>query len=319
MEVTLKVRELLATRQFSQEALAQRLGTSDTQLSNIVNEKWRTEKYPTDKTWLKIAANISGTGSGEAVTNEAAASGGSPWRNIGTKTWTAVHDVCASAQKYSELKCVSAPTGAGKTTALKAAVNPTKYQSRYYLFCTQLHTPMAFLRALAKALGLETHKKYKVELYESIINRVNSSQQPLIILDDVSKLPIGTFPLLQTLYDATEGNCGWVWAGLDSLREFMAKKAKDDKPSFRELKRRSDDWTELNHWRDAAQKRREITAFLDLFELGEGENKTAVLNLLCNNCGNIGELKKLLTNAWRSVAQGVILHKVLLELLPKTP
>ena len=297
---------------FNQSEMANLLEVSDSEISQLVKPNGHTREYPSDKTWRKMEANLVATGQ---IATAAPSSNGETdhWKTIDTKVRAAVYDVCKEAKKYGEAKGITAPTGAGKTTSLKAFASENA--GTYYIFCTALLTPLPFLRKIARTFGLKTAGITRTDLCDNIAQKINTDKKPLIILDDMSKLPVATFSILQTIYDLTEGNCGWVYAGLNTLKTDIAKKAERDFKNFRELKRRTDDWTELNTWNatgkydknDPPRKVIEMKAILDEYPLGDHAEYNAIFTTLYNSIDNLGSLKKVLTKAMRLCAENVLI------------
>jgi hypothetical protein len=58
---------------------------------------------------------------------------------------------------------------------------------------------------------------------------------PLVILDEADKLKDHVIQLYKTLYNKTEGACGFVLCGTPNLRLSIEKKAKKDKQGYKEI------------------------------------------------------------------------------------
>lgn len=297
----------------SLEVAGKALGVSKGTVGNVVNQEWRSingaapNRPVSDELFLQLEAAVTRTAK-VGKTNTGV------WNdNCATKCRTAIMGAARAAQQNCEVKGILAPTGAGKSTTCRHIV-AQEGSNAYYLFCNSLMSQVQFLRALAENMGLKTKKINRYTLLVNICNKINTAKSPmLIILDDVSKLPPNTMPLLQTLYDMTEDKCGWLWVGLLSLREDIKHKADNDVKCFKELKRRTDDWTQLYEWQgkskaDNALKSQEINMLIDNFPFTDNDERVKIVQFLANKVDNIGTLKKIVLKAFRKGGNSYLLY-----------
>jgi hypothetical protein len=211
-----------------------------------------------------------------------------------TDNFNAISKRCMEAQTQSRFRAVSGFTGAGKTTALKNYASNT--ENTYYLLCTRSMNAKEFISSLLRVLGIQ----FDGTMYrclEAVKERLNKIAKPLLILDDAGKLNDNCLRLIQEIYDATEFHAGLVIAGTDEeLKDYITKASKKNKPGFRQLKSRIQDWQPMNTPKHLFIER--ICGYYGITE-------EASVNYVCYLCRDYRSLRNLITNAAR-VANGRI-------------
>jgi hypothetical protein len=105
----------------------------------------------------------------------------------------------------------------------------------FYIDLSQCGTKDAFVRTLAKAIGVE----YKDRLFK-VIQRIKYClgvlDRPMIIIDEGGFVNKAIVQLLQELWNATaNGICGWYMMGAEGFKKAIERGIKNDVPGYREF------------------------------------------------------------------------------------
>lgn len=114
-----------------------------------------------------------------------------------------------------------------------------KYLSRtlencFYIDCSQSKSKTAFIRALAKAIGVDNRGTY-ANMKENIKYYLRMLHKPIVILDEAGDLSYGAFLDIKEFWNATEGVCGWYMMGADGLRTMIDRGINREQVGFREI------------------------------------------------------------------------------------
>lgn len=136
------------------------------------------------------------------------------------------------AQRYSEVFCLTAPEGTGKSV-------PGEYfaenQNVFLVECAQHLNRHTFLRELLKSMG----KDYTgLSVYE-MLNRVNETllklENPLFIWDEADKLTDAVLLFFISIFNKTEDKCGIVLQATSNLEKRIKDGFEKGKPGFKEV------------------------------------------------------------------------------------
>jgi DNA transposition AAA+ family ATPase len=214
-QIVSQLNEKLKKTGLSQNKAAVMLDISGATLSNLLNGKW---------------ANIS-----SAVWEVVAKFVGyaQEWVLAPTANFEKVQKVCADAQNNSRSVAISHDAGMGKTASLKHYANNNA--NVIYVQCEEYFTKKGFLIKILQGLGVHDLHGGIEELAERTVEHLLKLSRPLIILDEADKLKDHVIQLYKTLYNKTEGACGFVLCGTPNLRISIEKKAKKDKQGYKEI------------------------------------------------------------------------------------
>jgi DNA transposition AAA+ family ATPase len=138
--------------------------------------------------------------------------------------------------------CTFALTGAGgygKTYTAKwyHAMNRTK--NVIYLECPENITKSIFLRKLLGQLGINGMGMGNYELMEVLVKEIRriskKDERPLIILDEVDKLPDPVLKYFITFYNEMNKLCGFVWLSTDTIEKRLERGRNGGKIGYQEL------------------------------------------------------------------------------------
>jgi DNA transposition AAA+ family ATPase len=210
-------------KEISLNEFSKQIGISNATISNIKNGKWANID---NKIFRKIDVVVAGTDFSEVLT---------------TRDFKMVETVCNAAQKNKKMIGLIADTGMGKTTGLKSY----SYRSNvFYVYVDSTITPRIFLRQLLKDFAISFEGNL-YEMQQKVIEKLNTIESPLIILDECAKLNDKMLLTIHSIRDQALKNCGFVLAGMPDFKHKLVKNANKQKTGFSEFLRRINMWHEL--------------------------------------------------------------------------
>lgn len=165
------------------------------------------------------------------------------WKAAQTKVFLVIEEDVTFCKAHSKsLICVD-DCGIGKTFTAKHLSKTLK--NCFYVDASQCKTKMAFIKAIAKAVGSESKGHY-IDIKECLKYQIKSMTAPVIIIDEAGDLEYSAFLELKELWNSTEHCCGWYLMGADGLRAKIERGIENRKVGFREIfSRFSDKFTTI--------------------------------------------------------------------------
>jgi len=138
----------------------------------------------------------------------------------------------SACQKHqlSGILCDSADIG--KTFAAKHYARTHK--NAFYVDCSQCKSKRKLVRTMAGAMGLGKEGTYG-ELYENLNFFIETTPNPLFILDEIGDLEYSAFLELKALWNRNEYNCGWYMMGADGLKAKINRGLQFQKVGYAEM------------------------------------------------------------------------------------
>lgn len=260
----------------SQNEAARLMGISPAHLINFREGRW---ELVSEKLFRQIAAK---------------ARLGAGWSVGLTTNLTIATNLLAEAKRYSRMFALVGYTGSGKTEALQLFCR--KQPASYYVLCDSEMTKRLFLVAIIKACGLRLDNMGVTagEMIAAIVSKLNTDSHPMLCLDDAGKLSDSVLRIIQIIYDRTERRCGIVLAGTEYLQESFERKARLNKPGFRELRRRVAFWEQMQ-----PISNKDLAAICD----ANGVTDASAITYLHRNVADYGTLRNLVEIASQRAAE----------------
>jgi hypothetical protein len=154
------------------------------------------------------------------------------WKAVETEVFCRIREEILFCKAYSKSRIFVDNCGIGKSFAAKYLVKSEK--NVFYIDCTQCHDRNAFIRALAKAVGVDMRGTLE-ELKSETKYFLSILPCPVVIIDEAGALNKKALGLLQEYWNATEDCCGWYMMGANALRNKLAAGVSRDRDYFAEL------------------------------------------------------------------------------------
>lgn len=196
-------------------ASRQLTNVSNVTIDNILLEKW--DKV-SDEMFTKIAKQLTSGGDWVVLHD--------------TKRMKMLQQVYSDAQQYSEVFCVVAPEGSGKT---EPARQYAENKNVYLMKCKEHLNRKTFLGDLLTAMGKDSGGYTVYEMMGVVLETLLKTQNPVIILDEADKISDQVLYFFITIYNETEGKCGLVLQATDHLKKRIQKGVAINKKGYKEI------------------------------------------------------------------------------------
>lgn len=223
-EVKQLIENYLEAKKVSAKKLAEHIGVSNGTISNIINEVW---ERVNDSMLLKIKSFFK-------VKN---------WVLVNTQNFLIIQEACDRARQTRVMSGIVGFAGAGKTTALKHYYE--NHPETFMITCSRTMRTKQLLAEILRALGVN-YIASDYEMMRLIIETMNKRQNPLLIIDEASKLSPNALMYLQDIWDGIEHNAGLILAGMEYLYTNMKKASERNRTGMPEFFGRIASWHYLN-------------------------------------------------------------------------
>lgn len=170
------------------------------------------------------------------------------WRNIGKQvgfsnkgTWKMVETVdfktlvryFDDAREYSNVFAITAITGSGKT--FTSEWYERNRANVYVVGCAEYFNRKVFLQKLMERMGKDNTGYNVSEMMDWVVETLMKQECPLIILDEVDKLPDPVLYFFITLYNKLHGKCGIAMLATDFLAKRIMRGRRMNKKGYQEI------------------------------------------------------------------------------------
>lgn len=222
--VTTALLEVRALYSGPDAAFAKQWGINNAVFSRLKNGQ--TDRLLTDTQWLSIGRELN-VGLSERH-----------WNMAETEVFKAIHNDVTFCQNNSVAMVLVDDCAIGKTYA-------ARYLSRtlancFYVDGSQAPTRTEFIRALAKAVGVESTGRLR-DVKENTKYYLKMLPNPVVIIDEAGDLHQEVDLLLKEYWNYTDGICAWYMIGADGLRAKIERGIAHKKQGYRELLSRYSD------------------------------------------------------------------------------
>lgn len=154
------------------------------------------------------------------------------WVAVETEVFKTIREDVKFCQRYSKSRIFVDNCGIGKTFTAKYLANNER--NVFYIDCTQCRKKNAFIKALARVVGVEIRGRYE-DMKEETKYYLTILPTPIVIVDEAGALDKDALGLLQEYWNATENRCGWYVMGANALRSKINRGVAHDQDYFAEL------------------------------------------------------------------------------------
>ncbi|MBR8759252.1 ATP-binding protein [Porphyromonas levii] len=219
------VSEMLKRRELfggSDAKFATSLGINSAQYSRVKNGEL--EKVLSDQVWISIARKLNVQLREEAQ-----------WNIAKTPVFEFITGQLEMCQEESISAMICDLADIGKTVTARHYARTHK--NAVLIDCSQVKTKRAFIKQIAREFGLDTDGKY-ADVYANLVYYIKTIEKPLIIMDEAGDLQYEAFLEIKSLWNATEGACGFYMMGADGLEAKFRRSIDNKKVGYTEIFRR---------------------------------------------------------------------------------
>ena len=220
LELKKAINDYCQKKGISKNELSVQIGVNAAYLSKIENEKF---DEISNEVLTGIRAAISLKSSAEVFQ---------------TRDLTSVFNLCDFTRKYNLMTGLTADTGMGKTTSLRA------YSMRENVFFVTVDKTMNAKRLLVsilKAMGVRFDGTMH-DIMLKVAEELNRLESPLLIIDEAGKMNHVMLLYLHDLREYTRENCGIVLSGMPYFKRNLQAFSEKEKEGYAEFYRRINVW-----------------------------------------------------------------------------
>lgn len=206
------------------------------------------EQYPSQKKAVDALRHVSEatvinirTGKWESISDDM-------WRSLGKQVgfsakgkWLFIHTGNSKAiikyfddaAEYSNVFAITADAGSSKSAT--AAYYEGKHNNVYHIECAEYFNRKVFLGKIMQRMGMDNMGYTVPEMMEEIVDALMKKETPLIILDEVDKLPDPVLYFFITFYNTLQGHCGIVMLATDYLAKRIVRGRRLGKKGYNEI------------------------------------------------------------------------------------
>lgn len=210
---------LYVSNNSSQRAAAESLNdVSEATVIQIMNGNW--DKIA-DKMWRNVAKQL-GVGQRQMKLVE----------TLDFQTMFLVFD---TAKEEGATLAVVGNAGSGKTSVSKMYRQLHRQSNAFYIECREYWNKKTFLSKVLQEMGRSDAGMNAVEMMETIVREMRKLHQPLLIMDEIDKLPDPVLKFFITFYNELNGMCGFVWLSTNNIEKRMRKGLATNRNGYQEL------------------------------------------------------------------------------------
>lgn len=193
-------------------------GVSEATIIHMLKDKW---EGISDNMWRTVGKQVGYSKKGN-------------WQIVPTtKNAKMLCHFFADAQEYSNVFAITAPSGSGKTFVANWYAQSN--DNVYHIQCAEYFNRKVFLTKLLDQIGRPNTGYSVSELMECILDDLTEQESPLIILDEVDKLPDTVLYFFITLYNQLQNRCGIVMMATSHLDKKIQRGRKLNKRGYSEI------------------------------------------------------------------------------------
>lgn len=190
---------------------------SEATIINVRTGKWESIS---DDMWRVIGKQVGFSAKGK-------------WNFVPTRDSRTITSLFDDSREYGNIFAITAPPGSQKTQT--ASWYEGKTDNVYHIECAEYFNKKVFLQKILDRMDKENMGYNVAEMIDSIIETLMKQEDPLIILDEVDKLPDPVLYFFISFYNALKGKCGIVLMATDHFSKRISRGVRLNKKGYKEI------------------------------------------------------------------------------------
>lgn len=177
------------------------------------------DKPVSEEMWTRIAKQVGYNDSGR-------------WNLVETSNFKKLNLLYEDARQYQNTFAIVGVAGSGKTAFSRqySLNNP----NAYHIQCSEYMNRKAFMEQLAERMGMKISGTINYYVAR-VVDHINKSENPIIILDEADKLSDQVLYFFITLYNMLEGKCAIILLATDYLATRIDRGRRLNKKGYAEI------------------------------------------------------------------------------------
>lgn len=199
------------------------IGLTSTDMSNLVRGRWKDDdRLLGTRKWLRIAQRVGFQFLAEQR-----------WATAETSTYRVIRRQLELCSKSGLCAIFCDEAGLGKTHAVREYCDRTP--NAFYINGGSHPRKVAFIRALAVAVGINPDKMTLEEALADTMTYLKALKHPVVVVDEAGDLHNNTYLLLKRLYNELEFHCGIYLVGARGLKKRIDSAVRNRTNGFEEV------------------------------------------------------------------------------------
>jgi DNA transposition AAA+ family ATPase len=220
-EIQYKLKIYVTNFTSQKKAVATIDGVSEATLISMLSEKETLWDKITDAMWRNVASQVGGIVDFN--------------RLVETTNYTDLTTFFETAKQEGATFAVTGEAGWGKTYTAKWYAANHRKENVYLLECAEYWNKRTFVTILAAQIGKELWGMTLEQMMQTVVREIRRKEKPLIIIDEIDKLPDSVFKFFITLYNELNKICGFVWLSTDAIVKRMNTGLRKNYIGYKEL------------------------------------------------------------------------------------
>lgn len=207
----------------SRSKYATSIGLTSTDFSNVETGKYiANDRLISAQKWMRIAREVGYEFNARQS-----------WATAQTMTYRAIRRQLEMCAKDGLCAMFCDEAGLGKTHAVREFCATTP--NAFYVNGGSYPRKVAFIRALAQAVGINPDKSKVEDVLLDTITYLKALPTPVIVIDEAGDLHANTYLLLKRLYNELEFHCGIYMVGARGLKKRIDAAIRNRTNGFEEV------------------------------------------------------------------------------------
>lgn len=190
---------------------------SESTIINIKNDRWESVS---DNMWRNIAKQVGFSTKGV-------------WHYAPIATSKMLIKYLEDAGESGNTYGIIAKAGGTKTFTTEQFCK--RNENAFHINCAEYFNRKVFLQAILDEMGKENQGYTVAEMMQEIVKSIMPLDSPLIVLDEVDKLPDPVLYFFITLYNQLNDKCGLVLMATDFLSKRVERGIRINKKGYKEI------------------------------------------------------------------------------------
>jgi hypothetical protein len=221
LEIQYKLRIYVSTFTSQKKASQSIEGVSESYIICMLNPTKECWDSISDAMWRNVAAQVGGVVDFNTLVET---------QNF--QTLTLYYEL---AKQEGAAFAIVGNAGWGKSYTAKWYSAANRINNVFYLECAEFMDRKTFLKRLLMQMGESYYGFGLAEMMEAVVRKMRKMDKPLIIMDEIDKLPDQVFKFFITFYNELNKKCGFIWQSTNAIEKRMTRGLNKNVTGYQEL------------------------------------------------------------------------------------
>lgn len=220
-EIVYKLRIYVSTFTSQKKASQSIEGVSESYIICMLNPTKECWNSISDAMWRNVAAQVGGVVDFNSL--------------VETQNFHTLTLYYELAKQEGAAFAIIGNAGWGKSYTAKWYTAANRINNVFYLECAEFWDRKTFLKRILMQMGENYFGFGLADMMALIVSRMRKMDKPLIIMDEVDKLPDQVFKFFITFYNELNKKCGFIWQSTSAIEKRMMTGLNKNVTGYQEL------------------------------------------------------------------------------------